>query len=25
MAEWAGTIQDDILTKWNKGIKRILV
>ena len=25
MAEWAGAIQDDILTKWNKGIKRILV
>ena len=25
MSEWAETIQDDILTKWNKGIKRILV
>jgi len=25
MSEWAETIQDDILTKWDKEIKRILI
>ena len=25
MAQWANTIQDDILTKFNKNIKKVIV